>query len=652
MRIPQSWLRPPHAFSVMPFWFWNDALDEREIIRQIADMAAHGVYGFVIHPRVGLPRDLGWMSERLLHFYDVALAEARRRNMRVVLYDEGMYPSGAASGQVVAANPAFRCRCLAALDLSAGTEPVLSGDANLVAVVRRANGRRIAVIDRPADSVIRGLHYVDGDAAGTAVEDEPPAADILNPAAVAEFIHLVYDRFAARFGRYFVRSGGRRSATIAAIFTDEPAPLGRCREAGVMPGTRGILPEVNRILGYDFTPHLPALWFDDEPDAARFRADYDLAIGKRLEETFYAQLYAWCEAHGVALTGHPAQGCDIGPLRFFHIPGQDLVWRWVLPDHPSALEGREATQAKCSSSAMLHTGRRRNANECCGAYGHELTWDEMTWLAHWCFIRGVNWLFPHAFYYSVAGPRWDERPPDVGPHAAWWGRYREYADACRRLSWLNTGGRHICHLAILGRSNDLPWRPAKVCLEHQRDFNYLEERHLWEDAGPRERVARVDAGGIRLAGMHYRALIVEGPTDPRAEGALAVLERAGRLIRYDSEMTGPAPESAAPDQRLIERLDTLVPRDIRLCPPAPGVRVRHIVRGRRHLFMLFNETAPAVEVQVDLPGRVGIPDPGRVGIPASDANSVVFDPWTGESTPLPAGHRLDLPGHAFRIIVV
>ena len=58
----------------------------------------------------------------------------------------------------------------------------------------------------------------------------------------------------------------------------------------------------------------------------------------------------------MALTGHPAQGCDIGPLRFFHIPGQDLVWRWVLPDHPSALEGREATQAKCSASAMLHAG--------------------------------------------------------------------------------------------------------------------------------------------------------------------------------------------------------------------------------------------------------------------------------------------------------
>src|SRR5512136_1234952 len=136
MTIPQSWLDPPRIFSVMPFWFWNDDLDEREIVRQIQDMEAHGVYGFVIHPRVGLPRELGWMSEKLLHFYDVAIEEARRRDMYVILYDEGMYPSGSSSGQVVASNPAFQCRCLAKIDLSTSQEPMLNTDEHLVAVVQ------------------------------------------------------------------------------------------------------------------------------------------------------------------------------------------------------------------------------------------------------------------------------------------------------------------------------------------------------------------------------------------------------------------------------------------------------------------------------------------------------------------------------------
>ena len=54
-----TFLDPPTEFSVLPFWFWNDDLDADEIRRQIADFEAHGVHGFIIHPRVGLPRCVG-----------------------------------------------------------------------------------------------------------------------------------------------------------------------------------------------------------------------------------------------------------------------------------------------------------------------------------------------------------------------------------------------------------------------------------------------------------------------------------------------------------------------------------------------------------------------------------------------------------------
>ena len=108
---------PPREFSVMPFWFWNDDLTEPELVRQMADFEAHGVFGFVIHPRVGLPRDIGWLSPRMIHFMHVAIEEAKKRQMYVVLYDEGMYPSGSSSGQVVARNPAHAARALAKIDL-------------------------------------------------------------------------------------------------------------------------------------------------------------------------------------------------------------------------------------------------------------------------------------------------------------------------------------------------------------------------------------------------------------------------------------------------------------------------------------------------------------------------------------------------------
>mgnify|MGYP000682455230 FL=1 len=610
-----DFLNPPHEFSMAPFWFWNDALDEAEILRQIADFEAHGVYGFVIHPRVGLPRDIAWMSERMLHFMRVAVAEAQRRDMFVILYDEGMYPSGSSSGQVVAENPAYQCRCLAKVNLNENSENLLNPLnllTNLVATFERADGQRIAIVDRPVDAVIRGLHYI-GEGPE---EDTPPAADILNPDATATFIRLVYDRYAEALGDHFDK-------TIRAIFTDEPGLLGRPRERNVWPGTTGILEHVNAYLGYDFTPHLPALWDDDEPDAKRYREDYKRALAHRLEATYYRPLYEWCEAHGIALTGHPGRGDDIGYLRYFHIPGQDIVWRWVLPG-PTALEGPESTQGKCSSSAALHLGRRRNSNECFGAYGHEFTWDEMKWLVDWCFVRGVNLLYPHAFFYSIRGPRKDERPPDVGPHSPWWDEYKPFADYVRRMSWLNTDSEHICHTAILTESIDLPWAAAKICFQHQRDFNYLELRHLWEDA-------EVTPEGIFIAGMHYQAVILDGLTAIPAEAqpALKTLAEAGRLIAWQSSPLASVKSVQSVDD-LLAAIDRLVPPDLTATPPAPDLRYRHVVKEGVHYYILVNEgLAPLyTTLTVSARGRATWIDPlAMTELDATEPLDLTLDPY-------------------------
>lgn len=599
---------PPREFSLLPFWFWNDRLDEAQLLRQMDDFVAHGVYGFVIHPRLGLPRDTGWMSPRMLSFMRFAVEAAARRDMKVVLYDEGMYPSGSSAGQVVETDPEFHCRCLACVPLEPHEDPghalrplpFSSASQHLVAVVRRANGQRLAIVERPVDATIRGLHYIDED---RGIEDAPPAADLLNPAAVTTFIRLVYDRYAEVLGDHFGK-------TIMAIFTDEPGLLGRPRERDVWPGTTDILTQVNRILGYDFTPHLPALWYDDEPGAQRFRADYMRAIHRRLEETYYRQLHDWCEAHGVALTGHPARGDEIGVLRYFHIPGQDLVWRWVLPG-ATALEGPESTQAKATSSAACHLGRRRNANECCGAYGHELTWDEMRWLADWCFVRGVNLLYPHAFYYSVRGPRRDERPPDVGPHSPWWDRYPVFADYCRRLSWLNTDSRHVCSIAIGCGPTGLPWEAARVCFQTQHDFNYLEFRHLWEDA-------TVTTEGIRLGGLHYRALILDGVSavPERARSALMVLAAAGRVVAWQQPPDLEGTVIVHSEDELRDVLDHLAPPDLVVSPPQPDLRYRHVVKNGVHYYLLVNEGATTIR--------------GEIRVSASGSR-YLLDPMTGET---------------------
>ena len=82
-RIEQLLVDPPKRYSLIPMWFWNDVMTEAEVVRQIESFRSRGVYGFMIHPRVGLPRDIGWMSDRMLHFMHVAIEEAARREMLV-----------------------------------------------------------------------------------------------------------------------------------------------------------------------------------------------------------------------------------------------------------------------------------------------------------------------------------------------------------------------------------------------------------------------------------------------------------------------------------------------------------------------------------------------------------------------------------------
>jgi hypothetical protein len=580
-------------WSQVPFWFWNDELSDSEIVRQLDDFRAHGVHAFVIHPRAGLPRHLGWMSDELLEHMRFAIDHAAGRGMWVILYDEAMYPSGSSGGQVVAEDPAYACRGIVQVDLTTATPGEtlqsvkvgasgveLAENQTLVAeVTRQHDGHLMAIVDTAIGSIIRGVHFKENDPARRdnhkeVEENHPLAGDLLNPEAMQCFIRLVYQRYYDEFGSHFGK-------TIKAIFTDEPGLLGRGSPGNPSinprPGTTGILEHVNAFLGYDFTSHLPALWDLNEPNAQQHRDDYARAIRHRLQETYYHPISEWCENHGIALTGHPEKSDDIGMLRHFQIPGQDVVLRYVEPGKESALVGPHSTMAKCASSAMRHLGRRRNLNEFAGAYGHDLTFEEYRWLALWLLIRGCNMLSPHAFYYSTRGPRIDERPRDVGPNSPWWDGYKEFADMTGKLCWLNTDSEHLCNIAILGQDDRLPWGAARVCFENQIDFNYLEECFLLRDSD-------VTEAGIDIGSMHYDLLIVEadyGTTlGGEAEAVIGRLDDAARVLCW-------SPSEGA--DALLQAIAKQVPSTMSVTPAHPGLRMRRVRKEGDDYLILFNE---------------------------------------------------------------
>ena len=446
--------QPGREYTPFPFWFLNDTLTDAELCRQLEDFAAHGVYGVVLHPRIGLPPEMGYLSDSFFHAIETAVRAAERLGMRVILYDEGMYPSGSACGQVAAANPAYASR---GIDLVQNPEPEDTVLARTPAGV---------LVSRFSRGTIRGIHFGEDDGEPNA----PPSADLLNPDAMDLFVHLTHDAYYARLAPWFGR-------TIIGFFTDEPSVLGR-NPRTPFAWTPGLEDEFTAA-GGDLA-ELAALFSGEENASTRL---YQKLILDKEGDVYYRRLSAWCAGHGVALVGHPHRSDDIEVERWFQIPGQDLALRWVAPEKQDA--GIDAMMGHCSADAALLMGCRRNANECFGACNRDgnpwqLSGGDIKWYLDWLAVRGVNLFIPHAFYYSIEGPRKQERPPDVGPHSIWWGRYRLWSDYMRRLSALLTDAEVLVRVALPCRNRDLHPEIAAVLEQAQTSCCCLPES-VWPD---------------------------------------------------------------------------------------------------------------------------------------------------------------------------
>ena len=606
--LQNTFVDPPREFGIVPFWFWNDDLDEAELLRQIRAFYANGFGGFIPHARIGLSRQVGYLTDEFFRLIRIAVDEAARLGMKVVLYDEGSYPSGSAQGRVVAENPAYAARCLISLQrtiagpargywhpnpgralgddlvcvvLGRETESNTLDPASLTCLdvqapelvhyeVPQGNWRLIALWNVYSGGTIRGVFAEEEDQHAAA----PPAGDLLNPAAVACFLRHTHDQYYAHLKDHF-------GQTVVGMFTDEPMVLGRDARRGSdpWPFTGGFLDDVQANWDADIRIWLPALWLDYGPRTADFRRVYTRAVYDRLERVFYGAQSRWCRDHGIALTGHPAESNDFGSLRAFHWPGQDMVWRWVTPGAESALVGPHSCAPKCASSAAAMWGSRRNATEALGAYGWQLTLDEAKWLLDWHLVRGNNLFYLHACFYSIRGRRVFESEPDIGIHNSWWPYFQILGDYLRRVSWLLTDGREVCNVAILTDPYNVAWPAAKCLYQGQIDFLYIDSQALAQ--------AAIEAGCLRIGPHRFRAIVCDPPAMV-ASNVLSAFAASGGLVLADWQPT-----------TLVDSLVAALGRDVDW-PAAPDLRVLHYHKEDRHFYFFVNEGEEAIEGDLSL----------------------------------------------------
>ena len=114
--------------------------------------------------------------------------------------------------------------------------------------------------------------------------------------------------------------------------------------------------------------YYPALWYDIGPETAAAR---NALFGFRAElytENFFGRIAAWCEAHGISMSGHVDQEEPRNPvgvqgdlMKIFkhqHIPGIDDIW-W---------SGRSNVSYKVISSAAYNYDRPLVMAETYAAY--------------------------------------------------------------------------------------------------------------------------------------------------------------------------------------------------------------------------------------------------------------------------------------------
>jgi hypothetical protein len=437
---PSTWYRGA------PFWSWNDRLEVDELVRQVHDMKAHGMGGFFMHSREGL--ETVYMGSHWLTCIRETVDAAAEAGTYAWLYDEDRWPSGAAGGLVPArGGDAYRAKRLAMVEVDV-YEPAEDVLALFRAEVEDHSVRRVARIATDAGAeaaegeTLLAFRREIADMSERYNDDAPP--DNLNPESVAAFIDITYEAYADEVGDAF-------GDTIPGIFTDEPNIAGASigAEHPWVPWTDGLDAYFAARRGYDLLDVIPYLFLDGE-SSTKTRHDYWWTVSERYTEAYSKQIGAWCDAHGLAFTGHYLAENQLGSgivrggaimphYQYQAVPGIDML---MVQTHENL------TVKQCTSVAHQFE-RERVLSETYGCSGWEMTFEEQKWVGDWQYVLGVNLRCQHLALYTLRGCRKRDYPPAFNYNTTWWKYNGVVEDYFARVGLLTTAGEVIRDVLVL-----------------------------------------------------------------------------------------------------------------------------------------------------------------------------------------------------------
>ena len=428
-------------YGSLPFWSWNDKLEEQELRRQIRRMHELGMNGFFMHARGGLETE--YLSDEWYELTRACVDEAKKLGMEAWAYDENGWPSGFAGGKLLEDEKNH------AVFLTCEETDEFPTDADVLGVYTFVGGvpTRITEPTNAPYTVIR-------------MGRDSSYVDTLDAEITKKFIAETHEQYKKRVGF---------SENMPGFFTDEPQYY-RYRT----PWSLKMPMEFEKAYGYDVLSVLPALFKDFEGSEA-LCYDYYLLCHKLFIQNFVKVIYDWCEENGCMLTGHAVEErtlsgqmwCCGGVMPFYeyeHIPGIDYLDRRIDSDFASKQLG----------SACAQLGRKKAMSEMFGCCGWDVTPLELKRIAEIQYVNGVNLMCQHLYPYSERGQRKNDYPAHYSEHLPWQDSMKDFNTYFNNLGYTLSRGEELVTTLIVH-----PMHSAY--LHYKRKENYASIRRLEEE---------------------------------------------------------------------------------------------------------------------------------------------------------------------------
>ena len=366
-------------YQCVPFWSWNDELDENELVKQIEWMHGQGVGGFFMHARGGLKTP--YLGKKWFDCIKACGKKAQELGMHAYAYDENGWPSGFVGGQLledIENHDKYIAHKIGAFDEKADVSYDLSGEE-----LKRA------------DSGDNCLNLY--------IKYSTSTADILNPEVVDKFIKATHEEYKKRddYG-------------LKGFFTDEP----QYYRWGT-PFTKVLPTYYKEKYGEDVFDKL-GLLFVEKKGYRQFRYRFWKSMQELMLKNFAEKVYSWCEQNGYKLTGHYVEErslgmqimCCAGAMPFYeyeHIPGIDWLGRFI---------GNEIAPKQLGSVAA-QLGKKQAITETFGCCGWDTTPKELKHIAEFQYVNGVNLMCQHLLPYAEYGQRKRDYPEHFSTVNPW-----------------------------------------------------------------------------------------------------------------------------------------------------------------------------------------------------------------------------------------